>query len=358
MIKCPLNAESIKPIRKGRRGNQFIMLLSPSKTCFYLAIGLLLAIQIALPASTSAQDLESLIDVHFANGECYKNYEVSYRITERFNPPINSNKTADKDVQYFDSIGNPVVQLKEERGRLIVNKGEIGYPQTILFIRNYRQIGGRQDSDRSEIFHWENMVSRSIRKGVSPARFENSDISTQQEVELKEFYKRNLVPHFEYFNTRLIAPPIDEFWKDRKVYPDYIKSNAYRGKMTKGPTGRIRWERQSPSTHTIAEYDPVSNLPVFTSHTPIDPLTKEVKLNETMRSDTHWEKERNVYRPKHIISRERMEKHMYNKVSVFHWDQFNEEEIRFPEWVQDGFSLDNGLKYLSEGQLSVAEDPR
>lgn len=298
------------------------------------------------------QDMSTLVAVARANGECLNNYDVSYRIISIADLPKDPAKMEELEKDFKD---NKLTLIDERRvtARLVLDKASTMNPVKIVFVINQQSIRDERIVDQSTSFMmWHDGL---IAHGTT--RDPMGEIVHGKRT-LDRCYRSFGIPSFETFHGSLYVPQDRGFWENHDIFWDGYQSGVSDWELTRLKDGRLRGEKSFSTYRTFWDFDPISFLIVNRTYIPVDHKTGEDRKESITSTNVAWENVQGVYRIRKIVERTKDLGIMVDRISTYHWHQFNEEQIEFPTNILKDISLENCTQFLLDGQSELSSKER
>jgi hypothetical protein len=222
-------------------------------------------------------------------------------------------------------------------------------PVKIVFVINYQLFRDEKIVDQyTNFMAWQDGL---IADGTT--RNPSGEIA-RGKTTLERCYRSFGIPSFETFYGLLSAPEDRGYWENHDIFWDRYQSAVSDQQLTKLKNGRLRAEKSFPTYRASTEYDPISSLIVNRTSIPIDIKTGENLVESTSSTKVTWENAEGVYRIRSIVERRNDLGMMIDRISTYHWHQFNEEQIEFPTHILKDISLENCTQFLIDGQSELS----
>lgn len=298
------------------------------------------------------QDMSTLVAVARANGECLNNYDVSYRIISIADLPKDPAKMEELEKTFKD---NKLMLIDERRvtARLVLDKASTLNPVKIVFVINQQSYRAEKIIDQStEFMMWHDGL---IAEGTT--RNPSGEIA-RGKATLERCYRSFGIPSFETFHGSLYAPEDRGYWENHDIFWDGYQSGVSDWELTRLRDGRFRGEKSFSTYRTSWDFEPISSLLINRTYVPIDHKTFKERTESTTTTNVAWENVEGIYRIRSIVERTKDLGIMVDRISTYHWHQFNEEQIEFPLHVLKEFSLESCTQFLIDGQSELSSKER
>ncbi|XZE19865.1 hypothetical protein SH449x_005195 [Pirellulaceae bacterium SH449] len=300
----------------------------------------------------SGQDMSTLVSVARANGECLNNYDVSYRIVSIADVTKDPSKLEELK-RTLKEKNRPLIDERRVTARLVLDKASTVNPVKFVFVVNYQSFRDEKIvSQVTEFMAWQDGL---LTDGTT---MNPSGEITRRRVSLERCYQSFGIPSFETFYGALNAPNDRGYWENHDIFWDSYQSALSDCQLTRLKNGRLRVEKSFPAYRSSSEFDPISSLMVNRASVLIDRETGADRKESTTTTNVAWENFEGIYRIRNIFERMKDLGTMGDRISTYHWHQFNEEKFEFPIHILKDISLENCTQFLLDGQSELSSRER
>lgn len=297
---------------------------------------------------STAQDSAALIEIARANGESMRNYDVSFKKTTLINFPTDPDKLKLVEQEYQTSK-RPLWDEIIVTGRLLVDKETAIDAKRLLFVQAEEfLIDGKIQQRHTEFVLWYdgNCITGTTR--------DPSGELSKGKTGLDYIYQRFLPPSFETFVCDLDPPRDKAYWNDHSVYWDMYKDGIKSFKLQQLNNGCLRLVNETPEYIFSSDFDPLSMLLIAHSRKATDKFAQSNSHISEAQGKVTWENHKNVYRIKSILKHDNVYRIPNDSITTFHWHQFNENELVFPNDILDDVSMAKCTLFLVDGQSELS----